>query len=101
MADTCFTGYATGVIEEARVLFRLIYGTVAHKIIIASYHIIKDKVPCKEPELNPHPKKRNKQIKNYLNRLKQLGVDLSMEEIEQKSEDRFFTEQAQLGLSRL
>ena len=27
MADTCFTGYATGVIEEARVLFRLIYGT--------------------------------------------------------------------------
>lgn len=74
---------------------------VAHKIIIASYHIIKDKVPYKEPELNPHPKKRNKQIKNYLNRLKQLGVDLSMEEIEQKSEDRFFTEQAQLGLSRL
>lgn len=74
---------------------------VGHKIIIVSYHIIKNKQSYQEPELNPYPKKRNKQIKNYLKRLKDLGVDLEIDIADPKIQDRFFTEQAQLGLSRV
>jgi hypothetical protein len=64
---------------------------VGHKIIIAVYHVIKDKQPYKEPKLNDNPKKQDKQIRNYLNRLKELGVETSY--LENKiQEGRFFTE---------
>jgi len=48
---------------------------VAHKIIVASYHIIKNKEGYKEPILNNNPRTKSKQIRNYLNRLKELGVE--------------------------
>ena len=64
---------------------------VGHKIIIAVYHVIKDKQSYKEPKLNDNPKKQNKQIRNYMNRLKELGVDVGV--LEHKiQEGRFFTE---------
>ena len=64
---------------------------VGHKIIIAAYHVIKDKVPYKEPELHNSSKRRRKQVRNYLNRLKELGMDVSFEQ--NLLEGRFFTEE--------
>lgn len=64
---------------------------VGHKIIIASYFIINDKTTYKEPILNNNPKRKNKQIKNYLNRLKELGFDLTIEQEELKG--RIITEE--------
>src|SRR5665648_480243 len=49
---------------------------VAHKIIIASYHVIKDKEAYKEPTLNNNPKRKKKQVDNLLNRLKELGLEI-------------------------
>ena len=50
---------------------------VGHKIIIAAYHVIKNKEPYKEPKLHNNTKRKKKQIKNYLNKLKDLGYDIS------------------------
>ena len=50
---------------------------VGHKIIIAAYFIIKNKEAYKEPVLhNNNAKRKNKQIKNYLTKLKELGIDI-------------------------
>lgn len=49
---------------------------VGHKIIIAAYHVIKNKEAYKEPVLYDHPKRKAKQINNLLVRLKDLGVDI-------------------------
>lgn len=66
---------------------------VGHKIIIASYHIIKYKEGYKEPVLNNNPKSKNRQIRNYLNRLKELGVENSLiESLQEEIKGRFFTE---------
>lgn len=43
---------------------------VGHKIIIASYFIIKNKEAYCEPDLKMDNKKKNKQIRNYINKLK-------------------------------
>jgi hypothetical protein len=64
---------------------------VGHKIIIAVYHVLKDKQPYKEPKLHDNPKKTDKKIRNYLNRLKELGVETGTLE-EKIKEGRFFTE---------
>ena len=67
---------------------------VGHKIIVASYHVIKDKQAYKEPELHNNPKRTNKQIRNYLNRIKDLGLDKSLlESIEETLKGRIVTEQ--------
>lgn len=50
---------------------------VGHKIIIAAYHIIKNKEAYKEPPLNNSPNKQTKKIKSYLDKLKQLGVEVA------------------------
>jgi hypothetical protein len=55
---------------------------VGHKIIIAAYHIIKDKVAYQEPVLHNNPKRKNKQIKNYLAKLKELGVEIKLNQLE-------------------
>jgi transposase len=66
---------------------------VGHKIIIASYHIIKNKEGYKEPVLNNNHRSKNKQIRNYLNRLKELGIENSlMESLQEEIKGRFFTE---------
>ncbi len=54
---------------------------VGHKIIIASYHIIKNKEAYKEPILHNNPKRRNKQVNNLLNKLKELGFEIRQEEL--------------------
>ena len=64
---------------------------VGHKIIVAVYHVIKKKEAYKEPKLHENPKKQNKRIRNYINRLKELGVEVGV--LENKiQEGRFFTE---------
>ena len=63
---------------------------VGHKIIIAAYHVIKNNEPYKEPKLHVSLKRKRKQIKNYLNRLKDLGYDFNAEDNLIKG--RFFTE---------
>lgn len=62
---------------------------VGHKIIIAAYHVLKTKQTYKEPELHTNPKKQDKQIRNYLNRLKKLGVDIQSDK---DKNGRFFTD---------
>ena len=64
---------------------------VGHKIIVAVYHIVKHKEAYKEPKLHENPKKQNKRIRNYLNRLKDLGVEVGVLE-DKIQEGRFFTE---------
>jgi hypothetical protein len=64
---------------------------VGHKIIVAVYHVIKDKQPYKEPKLHDNPKTQSKRIRNYLNRLKELGVEVGALE-DKIQEGRFFTE---------
>ena len=65
---------------------------VGHKIIVAAYHVMNNKEVYKEPQLHDSPRKQNKKIRNYLNRLKDLGVETgSLEDIIQQG--RFFTEQ--------
>ena len=53
---------------------------VGYKIIIAAYHIIKNKEAYKEPKLNNSPKKQTKQIKNYLKKLKELGCEVELKQ---------------------
>jgi len=59
---------------------------VGHKIIVAAYHIIKNKEAYCEPVLHDNPRKQKKQIKYYLNKLKDLGIEIN------KTGGRFFTE---------
>ena len=54
---------------------------VGHKIIIAAYHVIKDKEAYKEPVLHNNPKRRTKQVNNLLNKLSELGVVVKQLEI--------------------
>ncbi len=72
---------------------------VGHKIIIAAYHVIKDKEAYREPALHDNPRKKRKQVKNYLNRLKDLGYDVCIEDFE--NEGRFFTEPIQSSSMKL
>ena len=72
---------------------------VGHKIIIAAYHVIKDKEPYKEPELYNNPRKKRKQVKNYVNRLKEFGFDICVEDF--LKEGRFFTEPSQSSIMKL
>ncbi|CDN30138.1 hypothetical protein BN938_2828 [Mucinivorans hirudinis] len=52
---------------------------IGHKIIVAAYFILLNKQPYREPELHDkNPRKQKKQIRNYLNRLSALGVDVSV-----------------------
>jgi hypothetical protein len=54
---------------------------IGHKIIIAAYHVIKDKEAYKEPVLHNNPKRRTKQVNNLLNKLNELGVVVKQLEI--------------------
>ena len=72
---------------------------VGHKIIIAAYHVIKDKEAYKEPVLHENPRKKQKQVRNYLNRLKVLGYDVCIEDF--FNEGRFFTEPKQSSSMKL
>ena len=66
---------------------------VGHKIIIAAYHVIKNKEAYQEPVLHDKPRKKKKQIKYHLNKLKVLGIELKDLGIEiNEIRGRFFTE---------
>ena len=53
---------------------------VGHKILIAAYYILKDKVEYKELGGDfLDKKKKDKQIKHHLRKLKQLGYDVDLE----------------------
>ena len=54
---------------------------VAHKIIIASYHVIKDKEAYKEPTLHDNPRRKKRQVENLLNRLKELGLEIKQTDL--------------------
>lgn len=69
--------------------------TVGHKIIVAVYHVLNNKEAYKEPELHDNPRKKKKQINNYLNKLKALGIEIP-ETITFEQEGRFFTEPIKL-----
>ena len=50
---------------------------VAHKILIAAYFILKNRVPYLEPDNAKYMEKRKQaQIKRYLTRLHELGIDV-------------------------
>ena len=51
---------------------------VGHKIIVAAYHIIKNKVAYQEPVLHRRNdiKRKNRQIRSYLSKLKELGIEI-------------------------
>ncbi len=49
---------------------------VGHKIIIAAYHVIKNKQPYKEPVLHNNPKQKIKQANRLMEKLKELGVEI-------------------------
>jgi hypothetical protein len=50
---------------------------VGHKIIIAVYHIIKNKEAYREPVLRDNPRKQKKQVKYHLSKLKELGFQIN------------------------
>lgn len=54
---------------------------IGHKIIIAAYFVIKNKEKYKEPLLNDNPKRKNKQVKNYLAKLKELGIEVEIKNV--------------------
>lgn len=49
---------------------------MGHKIIIAVYHVLKNKEAYKEPQLHNSPERTKRQVKKYLAKLKELGYDL-------------------------
>jgi len=49
---------------------------VGHKIIIAAYHVLKNKEEYKEPQLHNSAERNKKQIAKHLAQLKELGYDL-------------------------
>ena len=50
---------------------------VGHKIIIAAYHIIKNREAWQEPVLHTNPRKQKKQTKYHLKKLKDLGIEIN------------------------
>jgi hypothetical protein len=53
---------------------------VGHKIIIAVYHILQNKEGFKEPVLHNSTKHKTKKIKNYLNKLRDLGIEVEIKQ---------------------
>lgn len=53
---------------------------VGLKIIIPAYHVFKNKVAYKEPILHNNPIKKIKKNKNYLEKLKELGLEVEIKQ---------------------
>ena len=56
---------------------------VGHQILVAVYFIIKNKEPYKEPVLHDNPKRKSRKIKNYLSKLKALGLIIEVKPTEE------------------
>jgi hypothetical protein len=57
---------------------------VGHQILVAVYFILKNKESYKEPVLHDNPKRRNRKIKNYLSKLKELGLTIEVLQTEEE-----------------
>lgn len=57
---------------------------VGHQILVSGYFILKNKVPYQEPVLHDSPKRKNRKIKNYLSKLKELGLTIEVKQEENK-----------------
>jgi hypothetical protein len=57
---------------------------VGHQILVAIYFIVKNKEQYKEPILHDNPKRKNRKIKNYLSKLKELGLNFEVKTEENK-----------------
>jgi len=53
---------------------------VGHKIIIAAYYVVKNKEAYKEPILHNNPKRKTRKIKSYLEKLKELGLEVEIKQ---------------------
>lgn len=53
---------------------------VGHQIIIAAYHIIKNKEGYQEPPLDNNAKKKAKKVKAYMDKLKELGIEIQIKQ---------------------
>jgi len=62
---------------------------VGHKIIVAAYHVLKNKEAYREPVLHDSPRKQKKQIKYHLKKLQDLGITINETN---HTEGRFFTD---------
>jgi len=51
---------------------------VGHQILVSVYFILKNKEPYKEPVLHDSPKRKSRKIKNYLSKLKELGLNFEI-----------------------
>lgn len=51
---------------------------VAHHLMVSVYFVIKNKEAYKEPVLQDNPKRKNRQIKNHLAKLKELGLEIEI-----------------------
>ena len=49
---------------------------VGHQMLVSVYFILRNIEPYKEPELHDSPRRRNRKIKNYLSKLKELGIEI-------------------------
>ena len=59
---------------------------VGHQIIIAAYYIIKNQEPYQKPSLHNNPKKKARKVKSFLEKLKELGVEVKIKQMVQKTE---------------
>ena len=56
---------------------------VAHRILVAAYYILRDRVPYREPGAPPVDEQRKVQLLNrMLKRIEKLGYTVSLEPIE-------------------
>lgn len=51
---------------------------MGHQILVSVYFILKNKEPYKEPVLHDSPKRKSRKIKNYLSKLKELGLNFEI-----------------------
>lgn len=65
---------------------------VGHSIIVAAYFVLRNVEPYKEPLLHDNPKRKNRQIRNYLARLKELGLEVEIKEENQIKKVGFLLE---------
>lgn len=65
---------------------------VGHQIIVAVYFIIKNKESYREPLLHNNPKRKGKQIKKCLAKLKELGLTIEVKQIAEDSKVAFLLE---------
>lgn len=65
---------------------------IGHQILVAVYFILKNKEPYKEPVLHDNPKRKARKIKNYIAKLKELGLSVEVTPEEENKKVGFLLE---------